>query len=1291
MTKKLRWRSGAAMGVAFTLAAASVAFDVAAPAPAEAADSVSVTPNPWYQSEPFEGWGTSLVWMANATGGYPDELREELYELVFGEEGLNLNIARYNVGGGHASDVTDYLRAGGAVEGYWAEDLEGDLYGEPTTVENRDEILGAWDPDNPEHYDFEADATQRWWVERLAEDDRISHWELFANSAPYFMTENGYVSGGEDANAEQLRLDAMDDFAGYLVTVAEFLEETYGIDVATIDPFNEPNTDYWSTWFDDDGVPTGGRQEGMHVGPERQNLMIKALAERLGQADTTTETGISVMDETHPDRFVTNWRGYDEESRASVDQLNVHTYGTGSRRVVRDIAQGADKPLWMSEVDGSWTNTFDPFAMENGLGIAERIQSDLRELEPSAWVLWQPIEDLYNMEATGEDLNWGSIFVDFDCVEGDDGVWRSERRIADADGDLDKVPECGIKQNIKFATIQNFTKFINPGDTLIATDSTETTAAMNEADDALTLVYRNPANSARSVDIDLSGFAHADGAEATTYTTTQGSDEPLENALVEAGAGSVTDDSLTIDVPPSSVTTVVIDGVGGIAEDAGAIDDGGSYLLVGEQSGKPLTAGDSPATHIEELATTADEAGQQIWTLHEAPAQERQALRSYVLETQEGKVLGATEDGTDLRELSVKEAVNNSETRWILTTEDGHRWQFVNADLAQSLEVGNQETADGSSVGTWDSSGESHQRWQIRDLASTGSEPVHLTTLAGVAPSLPEQVVPTYEWGSGQPADVVWDDVDDEVWESTGDVTVRGTATDVFGNEIDAVAEVSVGGYTTTDPVSVTVREGVALTEVQDAAPTQVPARVGASALTFSVDVEWDFTEVDGDAFEETSVVNVPGTAVSNDGEDLPATLAVIVTEAEPFNIAPTEHTSAEATFVEPGYSIDDTRNEVLDDKAWSNWKSGEKNESDTLTYTFDADYDLDSAKLYFYRDGDHTSWAEAVAFEYQTPEGDWLTVPGYESAQEIEDPTDGSAPMVEADLTDVPASTGLRAVLHAKANTHMIVSEMEIYALQAGPSDIADLATLRVNGEEVSGFDPAVFEYAVESEGKRFPLIHAVAVDSQATVEITQPTEADPTAQIAVTSADGTTTQTYEVTIDRKVGVENVEILGDVRVGETVRAHVSTDPSDAELAYEWRIDGDPVGKQDGGESLTIPEGVAGSDLELRVTASADGFAEGEGVSDPIAIVEAEEETPGEEEGSDGGDGSGGPEGPGENGDSDEDPEGGAGDASGQEADGDEENGSLPDTGSQVPWGLVGVSLLALIAGGTLYRARQTS
>jgi hypothetical protein len=34
---------------------------------------------------------------------------------VFGEDGLNLNIGRSNVGGGNASDVANYLNDGSAV------------------------------------------------------------------------------------------------------------------------------------------------------------------------------------------------------------------------------------------------------------------------------------------------------------------------------------------------------------------------------------------------------------------------------------------------------------------------------------------------------------------------------------------------------------------------------------------------------------------------------------------------------------------------------------------------------------------------------------------------------------------------------------------------------------------------------------------------------------------------------------------------------------------------------------------------------------------------------------------------------------------------------------------------------------------------------------------------------------------------------------------------------------------------------------------------------------------------
>ena len=55
----------------------------------------------------FEGWGTSLCWWANRLG-YSESLTQQAAKKFFGNEGLDLNIGRYNVGGGDmvGEDVT---------------------------------------------------------------------------------------------------------------------------------------------------------------------------------------------------------------------------------------------------------------------------------------------------------------------------------------------------------------------------------------------------------------------------------------------------------------------------------------------------------------------------------------------------------------------------------------------------------------------------------------------------------------------------------------------------------------------------------------------------------------------------------------------------------------------------------------------------------------------------------------------------------------------------------------------------------------------------------------------------------------------------------------------------------------------------------------------------------------------------------------------------------------------------------------------------------------------------------
>ncbi|MDT0322021.1 glycoside hydrolase [Streptomyces millisiae] len=653
------------------LAAGQASAGQATAGQASAADRVTIRPNPSYQGDEFEGWGTSLVWFANATGDYPDEVREELADLVFGEDGLNLNIARYNVGGGNAPDVTDYLRAGGAVEGWWRAP-------EGTTREDVD----WWSADDPADWNPDADATQRWWVDRIKDD--IDHWEAFSNSPPWFMTVSGYVSGGFDSSADQLRTDSVDDFAAYLVGAVDRLERAHDIEVDTVDPFNEPNTPYWGTRLGEDGEPVGGRQEGAHMGPELQQQVIRALAEELDSRGTRTDAVIAAMDETNPGTFARNWAAYPSEVRDLVEQLNVHTYGTGSRTTVRDLAKAAETPLWMSEVEGDWGDGQDFESMRPGLGLARHMVDDLRELEPSAWVFWQPVEDYDNMRPGGESPrggNWGSIQLSFSCTEDD------------------TLETCPIYTNQKFNTARNFTHYIEPGDHLVQVDDPSSTAAVSADGRGATVVHVNDGDVAREVTLDLSAFARvARGATVTPVVTS------ADGALVEQDPIRVTDAAASYTVPAGSVTTFVVDGVSGVARDAAAFQPGHEYRLGGVQSGKALTVSDDGAGVVIRTADASRE--DQLWRV------ERRGERYVLTSAVDGRRL-AERDGAPVLERD--RGRPDRAAQWIASSTGDGTWTFVNAASGNLLEVGGQATADNSPVTTWPPNSGANQRWAVSE------------------------------------------------------------------------------------------------------------------------------------------------------------------------------------------------------------------------------------------------------------------------------------------------------------------------------------------------------------------------------------------------------------------------------------------------------------------------------------------------------------------------------------------------------------------------------------------------
>lgn len=1132
-------RPVAVLAAAVTAAAGLILLPAGTAGPAAAAEStpVTITPNPASRGEAFQGWGTSLVWFANATAGYSPELRDELYQKVFGKDGLNLNIARYNVGGGNASDVAGYLNDGSAVEGWWkpVTDPEtgqaaSNLYNPDGSVDpaqaNKLAFLEQWNPDDPASYNPDADRNQRWWVEKLAADQQITHWEAFSNSPPWFMTKSGYVSGAVNpARGENLLPEAEGKFAAYMKHAVELLEAGSGIEVDTIDPFNEPNSGYWGTDIDRaTGKPPTSytqKQEGALIHPAAQDRVTKHLAAELAEDGTSTDAVISAMDETDPAKFMTNWHGYSQQAKDAVSQLNVHTYGTNDRRRVRDLAKSTDKPLWMSEVGGFWTGNpalgdstsgWDRSNITNGLGIAGRMVNDLRELEPDAWVFWQPVEDTYKQEKA--DKGWGSIYIDFDCnYEGREGF--SNRRIND--GASPENAQCKVLTNQKYNTTRNFTHYIRPGDFLIQNDNAKTASALDADGNGATLVHFNDTPTPEKVTIDLSRFgAIAPGATVTPVVTTKSPLEDIErNALVK-GAPVAVDTaakSATLDVPAASVVTFVVDGVSGVAADAAPVQDGHTYHLTGDASGKYLTGSAGGSAAIEDLGTSTAAVTPQLWTFNAVGGDEYAHDRRWVLTNKDGRVLtgsggvpAASQSGTaTLKSMTLDEAKAMPSAQWILTTENGRQWSLVNAAAGIALQVTGNQTAAGtgvslaSSTGTTPTAtGSTSQSWGFTDLADLkllGTKPVELSTTPGTAPSLPETITPLYALGDGQPVAVQWQAVDPALWDKRGTVTVTGSGTDVYGQAFtDAKAMVTIGKYSATDPVSATVGVGAALAEVQAAAPATVPGQVGTGTARNSLAVIWDWSTVDPSALQATGTVTVRGKADTGDGDKpLDALLTVLVVDRVPSsNICKDDPaTTVTASYTEGSYVARNTCDGNASSR-WSNWVSGGR-ASDSLTYGFSRDYTVDSMTVTLAEKA-----AQSLKVQYQDAAGTWQDT----SAATVSGLTT-SAP---AKVSFSPVTTrGLRVVL-TTTGSYTKVAEVAISGSRLADAGVADLGRLLAGQKSVRGFSPTTTGYTVLTESAALPAVAAYPLDTNAKVAVVQATAEKPAATVTVTAPNGAT-----------------------------------------------------------------------------------------------------------------------------------------------------------------------------------------
>jgi galactan endo-1,6-beta-galactosidase len=461
--------------------------------------------DPGAETRTWDGWGSSLAWWGRAIGGTrnADFYADLIYttKTVEGYPGLGLNIVRYNVGGGGVQQPEENkgpkLQWQMDIHGYWQNPKERD----------------------PAKWDWWLDANQRAMM-RKARDRGANVFEMFSDSPMWWMNSNRSTSGSE-TGGDCLAAGNIGRFAIYLANVARYAADHWDIKFGSVEPFNEPSAMWWK-------YP--GRQEGCHFDVNTQKTMAQALRKELDRLGLENVV-VAAADENDIDQGLQTWQGYDEATRAFIGKVNVHGYyrGTdpyrGSNRTELRCASG-DQRLWQSEYgepDGS------------GLTLGRSIILDLKELKPSAWVYWQPVEP---------QSGWGMLNAEY----------------VDTDDQLDLSRETRLLTvNRKFYVYGQFTRFIRPGYRILAVDDSDSVAAYDPAQHRLVIVTVT-GDKEKSVSYELSKFKFGNGTVQRVATTTAPR-EGVPDWKQRTDLLPLDHSVLTTTLYPNSVYTFVYDNV----------------------------------------------------------------------------------------------------------------------------------------------------------------------------------------------------------------------------------------------------------------------------------------------------------------------------------------------------------------------------------------------------------------------------------------------------------------------------------------------------------------------------------------------------------------------------------------------------------------------------------------------------------------------------------------------------------------------------------------------------------
>lgn len=455
------------------------------------------------------GFGASACWWAQCVGGFSDEKVDEVMKMLYDdEEGIGLNIYRYNLGAGSQDDAALYNRARRA---------ECFLQSDGT-------------------YDWNADANAQKCLavaNSYCDNMRVT---LFSNSPPIFYTKNGRAYGDFVAEGAPYVCNIASSnyakHANFVVTCGEHFTVDLGYRVTDISPINEPE---WA-WGSYNEEMTSAGQEGCYYTAEECRDMYKQCIQKIRASVINSTCEISMFESGKMARGnADDWAAFNDY----VD-IMLGTSGGSTNLLLRSYFKNIGfHSYWSGQVDREATNTklnsvnrslgrllteycqmdgsSSGLGMVYGLDLADTIWQDLTILDAKEWDWWTAVAEGGYMD--------GLLYTDYQNENSDHEIITSKR----------------------YWVLGNFSKFTTEGSVRIdvSCDRDMKVCGFSNPDGSITLVYINTGLS------DEATFVNGTGLSTySTYTTD--ATRNLEQIQADEDIGT------PVMVPANSVTTVVI-------------------------------------------------------------------------------------------------------------------------------------------------------------------------------------------------------------------------------------------------------------------------------------------------------------------------------------------------------------------------------------------------------------------------------------------------------------------------------------------------------------------------------------------------------------------------------------------------------------------------------------------------------------------------------------------------------------------------------------------------------------